>query len=267
MRTKTKGIARRVALVVTAFVVLVLGVSVAGQASASQSTYPWDSADIKNQSLGSVDLAPNSVGSSELAANSVGSADVKYNSLTGWDILNNDLTGVDVKDGSITTKDLSDATEATLKGNTGENGAPGKDGVIDPVYETSNVNVVKIGGKFADNATIADQFTLSAGKYMISTDALFRSNATTSGNADLQLAVRAADGTVWGQDLGTAFTGDSPVQANREVSVHTTRVVTIPADTTVTVYVFGYDASGEGSADSGLFDAEVYLTAVPVAQD
>jgi hypothetical protein len=158
-----------------------------------------------------------------------------------------------------------------LKGDTGadgvdgENGQDGADGVVDPVYlATTPVNVALIGGPFATNATLAGSVELPAGKYVVTTDAFFKSNTTTSGNTTLQVATRGVDGSQWGQDLGTGFTGSSPVQANREVTTSTTRVVTLAADTTVEVKVFGYDNAGTGSADSGKFDAQVYLTAIPV---
>lgn len=179
--------------------------------------------------------------------------------ITGDDIKNGTVMSQDVKNGSLGLHDLGPKTIAELQG------SDGKDGVVVPVYEASGpVNVAKVGGKFSENATMADQFTLSAGKYLVTTDALFRSNQATSGNTTLQVAVRAADGSEWGADLGTGFTGSSPEQQNREVTTSTTRVVTLVEDTMVTVSVFGYENNGTGSADSGKFDAEVYLTAVPV---
>lgn len=200
-----------------------------GGGAAAYAANEFTGANIKDQTLSMADLGPNSVNQSEIRANAV--------------------TNTDVKDGTLTLADINDDTEAALKGG---------------AYEYNfTANVTNIGGPFADNATEAGTFTLSAGSYEVSTDALFRSSATTSGRADLQVAVRAADGSVWGQDLGTAFTGDSPVQAEREVSAYTSRVVTVPEDTTVTVYVFGYDNAGQSSPDAGLFDSTVNLKVEP----
>lgn len=249
--------------------------SIGGASAAAQIT----SEDIKNQDIRSVDMAEDSVGKSEIATNSVGRDEVQYNSLHGWNVENDSLTNHDIQDGTIGLDDISRAAEDALAGQDGTDGVdgtdgadgeqgpagePGADGVVAPVSAAFTANVAKVGGPFSSNATEAGTVDLSAGKYIVSTDGLFRSNQATSGNADLQVAVRAADGSEWGADLGTAFTGDSPAQAQREVSTHTTRVVELAEDTTVTVHVFGYDGSGEGSADSGKFDAEVYLTAVPV---
>lgn len=198
-------------------------------------------------------VTANAAGAPGIPDNTVTSADVKYNSIHGWDLENGTVTGVDMKDGSLGLQELNASAQDAIA-----------DNVTDAAGYAFEANVANIGGPFAANAVPAGTFTLSAGSYKVSTDALFRSNATTSGRADLQVAVRAADESVWGQDLGTAFTGDSPVQAQREVSTHTTRIVTLDHDTEVTVYVFGYDNEGQGSPDAGLFDAYVNLAVEPV---
>lgn len=238
-------------LLPAAIVVAALVLGVPTIASASQNSYPWDSGDIKNQSLLSVDLAPNSVGKSETRGNSVGTSEIEYQGVAGLDIKNNDVTGVDIKDQSIGLKELHPSTVSALE-----------DAVV-PQFGTFKANVANIGGSFKERATKAGEFTLKSGKYIITTDALFRSNAATSGNTTLQVALRGEDGSEWGTDLGTGFTGSSPSQINREVSTSTTRVVSVDVDTTVRVMVFGYENNGTGSADSGLFDAEVHVTAIP----
>jgi hypothetical protein len=153
----------------------------------------------------------------------------------------------------------------------GEDGAPGvdgEDGVVAPVYATFAANVVNIGGTFKTQATLAGTQELPAGKYILTTDALFRSTdgAPTSGRADLQVAVRVGWNGVdtFGTDLGTGFTGSSPIHDEREVSTSTTRVVTLTETTTVQLLVHGYDNAGQSSPDAGRFNAEVYFTAVPV---
>lgn len=239
-------------LVPAAIVAAALVIGVPTVATASQNTYPWDSKDIKNQSLLSVDLAANSVGSSEIRGNAVGTSEIAYQGVSGFDIKNNDVTGVDIKDQSIGLKELHPSTVSALE-----------DAVV-PQFGKFTANVANVGGSFSERATTAGEFTLKSGKYIITTDALFRSNAATSGNTTLQVAVRGKDGSEWGSDLGTGFTGSSPSQANREVSTSTTRVVSVDVDTVVEVKVFGYENNGTGSADSGLFDAEVHVTAIPV---
>lgn len=262
-------------MVPAALVAAALVIGVPTVAAASQNTYPWDSADIKNQSLGSVDLAPNSVGSSEIRGNAVGTSEVKYSSLNGWDIENSSLTGVDVKsssldgsdikDGSLTTKDLSTATKASLQG---KDGKDGRDGIIIPISRTSEfVTVDKIGGSFKTNATLAYEIALPAGKYLVSAHGFFISNQETSGNTSLQVALRSGwNGTdAFGTDYGTGFTGSAPSQAQREVTTSTPlTTIELTEETTLQVLVFGYDNAGQGSADSGKFDSQVTLTAIPV---
>lgn len=239
-------------LVPAAIVAAALVLGVPTMAAASQNTYPWDSTDIKNQSLLSVDLATDSVGKSEIRSSAVGSPEIAYQGVAGLDIKNDDVTGVDIKDRSIGLKELHPSTVSALEDS------------VQPLFGKFTANVANVGGSFSERATKAGEFTLPSGKYIITTDALFRSNATTSGNTTLQVAVRGVDGSQWGSDLGTGFTGSSPSQANREVSTSTTRVVSVDVDTTVEIKVFGYENNGTGSADSGLFDAEVHVTAIPV---
>lgn len=113
-------------------------------ATASQSTYPWDSADIKNQSLRSWDLAPNSVGNSELVGNAVSSPEVAYNSLNGWDIENGTLTHHDVQDGTLGLADLSESAKAELQGAAGTDGVSGYEvvGVEEGPFEPGIYTVV-----------------------------------------------------------------------------------------------------------------------------
>lgn len=260
---------KRIALTVAAFTALFLLLGWGVAANASQSTYPWDSADIQNQSLGSVDLAPNSVGSSELQA--IGTEDVKYNSLNGWDIENGMLTGVDVKDGSLGLKELSESAKAELKGDTGDAGTPGTDGVVDPItLETEKTTVTNMGGTWGSlaepRATLLGSVEVPAGKYMITANGFFTADA--DGNpvpAQVQTAVRYDNDTKWGVDLGTAFS-TTGTWKGRDYTTSSTVVLTLP-DTTVSVYGFGYDVNGESGQNSGQFDASARLTLVPVQQD
>jgi hypothetical protein len=174
--------------------------------------------------------------------------------ITGQDIVNGTIESRDIKNGTIGLHDIGPVTQKLLKESP------------TPVYEvTDPVNVANIGGTFKTRATLAGTVELPAGKYVLTADGFFRSNSVTSGETTLQTAVRVGwNGTdTFGTDLGTAFTGGSPTAANREVSTSSTRVVTFTETTTVQLLVFGYDNSG-GSADSGKFDAQVFLTAEPV---
>ena len=79
----------------------------------------------------------------------------------------------------------------------------------------------------------------------------------------MQLALRVDDGTDWGVDYGTCFTGAVSALADREASCSTTRVVEVDEPTEVLVFGFGYQ-DDLGSADSGKVDATAHVTAVSV---
>lgn len=154
-------------------------------------------------------------------------------------------------------------------------GAPGANGVAASLggsFNATDVVITKIGGPFADNATKAGSFNLAAGTYVINGNAFFdRINDAPVGsvahaNASsplLQLALRVPDGSQWGLDVGTAFTAPFPATGNLEQTVSTSRVVTLAADATVDVYVFGYneDTSSKGS---GNYNADLFVNAVRV---
>lgn len=128
--------------------------------------------------------------------------------------------------------------------------------------------ITDIGGTFGKftgtvRATEVGTFTLPKGTHQVSADGFFTSNAATSGKTRLQLALRVNDGTDWGKDFGTCFTGAASVLANREATCHTTRVVSVAAPTEVKVYAFGY-TDDQGSADSGKFAAIAYVSATYV---
>lgn len=192
--------------------------------------------------------------------------------ITSRDIKDDTVRSVDVTDNTLRLADINDRAEAALAGKDGKDGvdgtdgvdgvdgAPGKDGKdgtqVTLTSEQGHGNVANIGGRFAERANRIDEFTLEPGTYQLSSDGFFASNAATSGQTRLQLALRTApaEGEQWGRDLGTCFTGTASALAGREATCSTTRVATITEATVVTVYAFGY-ADDQGSADSGKFDA------------
>jgi hypothetical protein len=196
------------------------------------------------------------------AARLIGSKDIKDNSVKSRDL----------RDGTITTQDLDAATIAELKGSPV---TPAPAPVQTPLgaqlaaNSTSDVTeVANIGGSFGKftatvRATKLDEVTLPAGTYQLSADGFFHSTVATSGLTRLQLAIRVDDGTDWGQDLGTCFTDAASPLADREATCSSTRVVTVAAPTAVEVFAFGY-ADDQGSADSGKFVAQSYLSAIKV---
>ncbi|HEX7717442.1 MAG TPA: hypothetical protein VF416_09155 [Marmoricola sp.] len=185
------------------------------------------------------------------------------------DIKDNSIKSKDIKDGTIQTSDLNAATIAGLKQQAA--GAPVQTplGAQLAANSTSDPTAIAdIGGSFGKftatvRATKLDQVTLPAGTYQLTADGFFHSTEATSGKTRLQLALRVDDGSDWGKDFGTCFTGAASALADREVSCSSTRVVTVDAPTTVQVFAFGY-ADDQGSADSGKFVAQSFLSAIAV---
>lgn len=259
-----------------------------GANAASQVT----SAEIKDQTIQSRDIAANGVGKSEIRTGAVGSLEILDQSIQSRDIDEGAVGRSEIRNGTITLADIADSTEDALRGQEGpkgdkgapgedgkpgdkgdpgekgEPGADGKDGAVTGVRTLSgSANVEHIGGRFADRATFVEDTFLPAGTYVVTTDAFFQAKAGTepTGKADLQVAVRGIPSSGDQIDLGTGFTGDSPEQAQREVTTSMTRLVTIPeGGVPVSVFVFGYETDGQGSTDSGVYDASVNLVAIPV---
>lgn len=185
------------------------------------------------------------------------------------DIKNDSVRSADVKDGNLRMKDLKPAVADRIKeggpqGPQGPQGDPASDVLGSSVVnETFSANVANIGGSFTTRATQAGTFELQPGTYLLSTDGFFITNDTTSGMTRMQVAVRGQDGSQWGSDLGTCFTGLISTLANREATCNTTRTVVIGETTTVDVKAFGY-ADNQGSADSGKVDAMLSVSAVKI---
>lgn len=184
--------------------------------------------DIQNQSIRSVDIAPNGVGKSEVRSDSVG------------------LSELNQKAKDFITGQASDVFGTSVEGRT---------------FPTKNVT--NIGGSFTTRATHVASFALQPGKYLLSSDGFFITTAATSGGTRMQLAIRGEDGSVWGSDLGTCFTGTISVLKDREATCNTTRTVTIDEPTNIKVMAFGY-ADNQGSADSGKVDVTVSVSAVKI---
>lgn len=160
--------------------------------------------------------------------------------------------GDTIRDGAVHKRDLSAGVAKALA-----LGASTEGRTFGPA------TVAKVGGPFKDNATHAGTFALQPGTYLLAADGFFHTTEATSGQTRMQVAVRGEDGTVWGSDLGTCFTGAISPTADRESTCSTVRTVTVGEPTTVDVMVFGY-ADDQGSADSGKVDAAVSVSAVRV---
>ncbi|GGR43225.1 hypothetical protein J2S40_004275 [Nocardioides luteus] len=226
----------------------------------------------------SADIADQTIQSRDIAAQGVGTSEVRNQSIVSGDIAEGGVGASEIRNGSITGADINDTTEKNLKGakgakgdkgDKGDPGADGKDGVVSPAYSASDSSIVQaIGGsfgKFTDGvrATRVDTIELPAGEYVLTAEGFFVNSQATTGKTRMQLAVRVDDGSDWGKDFGTCFTGATSPLANRESHCSSTRVVTVDADDVVDVYAFGY-ADDQGSADSGKVSVKSFVTALPV---
>lgn len=195
------------------------------------------------------------------------------------------ITGQDIVNGTVRTGDIADKTiraddirpgrigmehmRRDLREQFAENSE--SDAAPSPIYSESDkdIAITQMGGSWGTltepNATLLDTVTLPAGRYVLTTEGFF--TADSDGNpapAQIQVAVRMADGTKWGADLGTCF-ATTGVERKRDYTCSTTRTVELAADTDVQVFGFGYNVEDEGGSNSGEFVAESYLTALPVS--
>jgi hypothetical protein len=205
----------------------------------------------------------------------LGSATAVAGDLIGsGDIKNDSVRSLDIKDGTVRQSDLTDGAQAALAGKDGERGPQGPKGepgaaasdvlgtsVLGKTFPTTTV--AEIGGSFTTRSTRVGSFELEPGTYLLSTDGFFITNEATSGKTRMQVAVRGVDGSPWGSDLGTCFTGLISTLNAREATCNTTRTVVIDELTTVDVKAFGY-ADDQGSADSGKVNATLSVSAVKV---
>lgn len=129
------------------------------------------------------------------------------------------------------------------------------------------VTIANIGGSFATGSSApytvratdvapATTMHLSAGTYLISSHAQYERvnpSASGTGNPVLELAVRGQDGTKFGQNFGTCFTGAFPNgPGNVDQTCSDSQLITVPAGgIDLKIYAFGYnsDQSATGSGD------------------
>lgn len=106
--------------------------------------------------------------------------------------------------------------------------------------------------------------TLQPGTYLVNGYAFFdRIDDSTPSTPILQIAVRGIDGSQWGADYGTAYTGEFPSKGDLEQTASSTRVVTVTQETEVEVFVFGYNAD-QSANGSGNYTADVSVSAVRI---
>lgn len=261
---KIKQIAGGVAVVIA----VGLGASAISGVSPAQAAEQITGLNIKDNSVAKVDVGSQAVGTSELQDQSVQSGDISEGGVGASEVRNGSLTGTDMNPNTVQRfleKGMTPSEKDTYATKADE---AARAAATAPVAGQGTATVANIGGtfgKFPDNvrATILDTVDLPAGKYVVTGEGFFINNQATSGQTRMQLALRVENGTDWGQDLGTCFTGAVSPLANRESHCSSTRVVTLGEDSIVKVFAFGY-ADDQGSADSGKVNATSFVTAIPV---
>lgn len=258
---------------------------IATAATTGATAAKWiDGSDIKRGTVAGKQIKDSSIGSKDIA-----NGKIRLGDLSPWvqgRVKSGGAAGAAGADGAVGEK--GEKGDQGLPGDKGEKGEQGEQGEQGPkgdrgdrgpkgaqgdpasdvfgesaVNETFTANVANIGGSFTTRATQLGTFELQPGTYLLSSDGFFISNAATSGMTRMQLAIRGVDGTEWGADLGTCFTGLASPLADREVTCNTTRTVVVEETLTVNVMAFGY-ADDQGSADSGKFDVTANVSAVKV---
>jgi hypothetical protein len=126
-------------------------------------------------------------------------------------------------------------------------------------YTTDPGIVEHIGGKFADNATVIGSFDLDPGTYVVNAEGFFESTADTTGDSQLELALRGSDGKAY----GTCFTGETSPLQGRDATCASSQAVTVTDATTVTLYAFGYQ-DDQSAKDSGSWGVAASVNALKV---
>ena len=136
-------------------------------------------------------------------------------------------------------------------GTNGTNGTNGINSVTSAVTtDLGGISSVPTGGSFVANVTLAGTVSLKAGTYEISVNAKATPNNLGTAQVFPQLFV-------YNQPANGDFTGDlfnigsgalEPTATNHDSYYSGTDLVTLASDTTLDIYVFGYDSdSGAGS--------------------
>lgn len=173
------------------------------------------------------------------------------------DVTNESLQGVDLAPDTVGEDKLTPAVRDKL--NASDPDLRHETMALEPM---TVVNVGGTFGKFTDTvrATQLGHFTLFPGTYEIAADGFFVTNsADANRDVRMQLALRVDDGSDWGLDYGTAFTGQLSPLANREATTSSTRVVEVTEETDVKVLGFGYE-DDQGAGASGQVSAAAYIT-------
>lgn len=139
-------------------------------------------------------------------------------------------------------------------GATGPQGAQGPSGVVgidsNQLVSEDSSRSITTGGGFVANATETGTVDLKAGSYLMSLNAKATPNAATTGQVFPQFFI-------YNQVKNSSFNGDllnigagalEPFGTNHDSYYSGYTIITLPVDTTLHIYSFGYDSdSGGGS--------------------
>lgn len=182
----------------------------------------------------------------------------------------NSVTSKSIKDGAVSQSDMLPGVNAAYLGTYNNTvGFPALKpevaakldlGTGSVKLTVPTTTIANIGGPFAANATNVGTFTLQAGTWLVTSNAVFnRTEAATAADPKTlpQLALRYPGdaGTIMGNDISTAV--------GRELMGATVKTVTVTAATTVTVWGFGYNDNGSNFA-SGKINVAAEITATKI---
>ena len=184
----------------------------------------------------------NTVTSAKIVDRSIGSMDYGLNTIFGSAIRDNTIPAA-----KIGADFRNQVATATAKATAAENKAddalarPDK-GTEAASKEFAPAVVEKIGGPFAQNATLIGKFTLPKGTLKIDVDGFWTTLESGPAGTRPQLALRSDEVAV------TIFPGEVSPLKDRELTGHATRKAVLTEDTEVSVYAFGYndDQSANG---------------------
>lgn len=179
-----------------------------------------------------------------LCARSVAATQVVDNSLPGYKKL---------APGSVSEDRLSTSVQDKLNKTTTDTDENGKAGQL-WALKGDPKPIDKIGGSFSTGATTIDTFVLPKGTWLLNLNVKFNRPAAAADATDPEVQPMVqllADGneysTIMGNDIGN--------NAGADLTGSAVRLVTVRADTTITVKAFGYNEA-RSSVGSGLINVE-----------
>lgn len=193
----------------------------------------------------------------------------------------NSVTSKSIKDGAVSQSDMLPGVNAAYLGTYNNTvGFPALKSDVAAKLDLGKGSVAKIvaaatittiGGSFATGKTKVGEFTLPAGTWLVTSNAVFnRTEAAAAGDPRTrpQLALRYGDDystspVTWGESAGTIMGVDISPTVGRELMGATVQTVTVAASVTVNVYGFGYDDAQGGSA-SGKLNVAAQITATKI---